>query len=48
MWLGFIVYSIGNCTIKLCIKTGLTKHLEREKRGGGGGGGGGRERGRCR
>jgi len=23
MWLGYLVYSIGNCIIKLCIETGL-------------------------
>jgi len=24
MWLGYLVYSLGNCTMKLCIETGLT------------------------
>ena len=23
MWLGYLVYSLGNCVMKLCIKTGL-------------------------
>ena len=25
MWLGYLVYSLGNCVMKLCIETGL-KH----------------------
>jgi len=24
MWLGYLVYSLSNCVIKLCIETGLT------------------------
>jgi len=24
MWLGYLVYSLGNCAMKLCIETGLT------------------------
>jgi len=24
MWLGYLVYSLGNCAIKLCIETDLT------------------------
>jgi hypothetical protein len=23
MWLGYLVYSLGNCAMKLCIETGL-------------------------
>jgi len=23
LWLGYLVYSLGNCAIKLCIETGL-------------------------
>ena len=23
MWLGYLVYSLGNCVMKLCIETGL-------------------------
>ena len=26
MWLGYLVYRLGNCVMKLCIETGL-KHL---------------------
>jgi len=26
MWLGYLVYSLGNCVIKLYIETGLTTH----------------------
>ena len=25
MWLGYLVYSLGNCTMKLCIETGLRR-----------------------
>ena len=25
LWLGYLVYSLGNCVMKLCIETGL-KH----------------------
>jgi len=24
LWLGYLVYSLNNCVMKLCIKTGLT------------------------
>jgi len=24
MWLGYLVYSLGNCVMKLCIETDLT------------------------
>ena len=23
LWLGYLVYSLGNCVMKLCIETGL-------------------------
>ena len=25
LWLGYLVYSLGNCAIKLCIETGLMR-----------------------
>ena len=27
LWLGYLVYSLGNCVMKLCIETGLTEHV---------------------
>ena len=27
MWLGYLIYSLGNCTMKLCIETGLITSL---------------------
>jgi len=24
LWFGYLVYSLGNCVMKLCIETGLT------------------------
>ena len=27
LWLGYLVYSLGNCVIKLCIETGRRKKL---------------------
>jgi len=24
LWLGYLVYNIGNCVMKLCIETGLS------------------------
>ena len=27
LWLGYLVYSLGNCVIKLCIETGLSISL---------------------
>jgi len=25
LWLGYLVYSLGNCVMKLCIETGLVR-----------------------
>jgi len=35
IWLGYLVYSLGNCTIKLCIETGLRGSSEKQERSGG-------------
>jgi len=28
LWLGYLVYSLGNCIMKLCIETGLRGEVE--------------------
>jgi len=33
IWLGYLVYSLGNCAMKLCIETGLRRgYLVRAQR----------------
>jgi len=27
LWLDYLVYSLGNCVMKLCIETGLKEHV---------------------
>jgi len=29
MWLGYLVYSLDNCAMKLCIETGLMREASR-------------------
>ena len=31
LWLGYLVYSLGNCVMKLCIETGLIDRLTSSK-----------------
>jgi len=28
MWLGYLVYSLGNCAMKLCIETSLSEEVK--------------------